>query len=102
MLRSLTAKQFRNWELYDEMEPFGEKRADYRTASIVQVIANVNRGTQTPAYKLEDFVLPFGDEPSTKPKQSWQEQLKLLTVFSSAHNQVLKDEMDKARKAMGS
>ena len=52
MLRRLTAKQFRMWEIYSELEPFGELRADYRAASIVQMIYNVNRGEKQKALPL--------------------------------------------------
>ncbi len=67
MLRSLTAKQFVEWEHYARLEPFNELREDYRIASIVQMLANVNRGKNQRAYTLQDMVIRFGE-----PEDSWQ------------------------------
>ena len=83
MLRRLTAKQFRAWEIYSELEPFGELRADYRAASIVQMIYNVNRGEKQKALPLQEFLLKF--EAESKKKQSWQEQLAIMKLLAAAH-----------------
>lgn len=78
------AKWFREWEIYYELEPFGEMPANYRAASICQLIANVNRGKNQKAYKLEDFVLKFGmGEP--KREQSVQEKLNVMTLIMRAY-----------------
>lgn len=93
ILYGLSAKQFRGWELFAELEPFEfhtELRADYRTASITQMIANVNRDSRKPAYKLADCMLKFekdsGSEEPVQKRQTWQEQLNLLTVWARVHN----------------
>lgn len=62
LARSLTAKQFMEWEHYAALEPFSELRDDYRIASIVQMLANVNRGSKQKAYQLQDFLLKFGEQ----------------------------------------
>lgn len=52
------------------MEPFGEERADIRSATNTMVLANANRDPKkkrTP-YTIEDFML-FKDEPD-KPQPS--------------------------------
>ncbi len=84
LLRSLTAKQFHDWERYAELEPFGEKRADYRAASICATIANVNRGKGQKAYAVEDFVLKFEQPESTR--QTWQQQLAIANAIALAFN----------------
>lgn len=43
---------------YYELEPFGSERADQRTASIVQVIANSNRPPGKKPYELSEAQLP--------------------------------------------
>lgn len=84
--QGMTAKRFMEWENYAVLEPFNELRDDYRTASIVQMIANVNRGSKDAPYKLEDFLLKFG-EPEKKPrKQSWEEQLAFAKIIAMAQN----------------
>jgi hypothetical protein len=88
LLRRRTAKQFRAWEHFIEIEPFSfdvELRADFRTASIVQVIANVNRGKGQKAYTLEDFLLKFNAEPQPR-RQTWQQQLAIATAIAMAFN----------------
>jgi len=84
MLRRHTAKWFRGWEMYYELEPFGELRADYRAASIVQMLYNINRGKGQKALPLKDFVLKFEEEP--KRKQSWQEQAAMLRLLAAAYS----------------
>jgi hypothetical protein len=84
MLRNLTAKQFADWERYAHLEPFSEVRADYRAASIVQILANIHRGEKQKAYPLDDFVLNFGDVEPPK-KQTWQEQKTLLRIIEAAY-----------------
>ena len=86
ILRGLTAKQFRAWEHYAELEPFDETRADYRAASIVQMLYNVNRGSKQKAVALEDVVLKFGaQEKKDQQKQTPQQQFAILKVLAAMH-----------------
>lgn len=87
-VRDLTAKQFLEWEHFAEVEPFTfdrELRADFRTASIVQVIANVNRGKRQKAYTIEDFLLKFNDV-APKRQKTWQEMQKVAYMIAVAYN----------------
>lgn len=79
----MTAKQFREWEAYYELEPFGEERADIRSAQICQMLANVNRGKNQQPYKLGDFLLKFDDDRQQRP-QTVQEKLNAMTVIMRA------------------
>lgn len=81
ILRRLTAKQFRGWEMYHELEPFGEVRADFRAASIVQMLYNVNRGPKQQALPMSDFLLKFDADPVVKPKQDQFAVFKLLAAI---------------------
>lgn len=91
MLQNMTAKQFAEWEIYARLEPFSELRADYRAASIVQMIANVNRSPKHKAFTVEDFLLRF--ETAAKParKQPWEEQLMWAKIIATAHNKGVKE-----------
>lgn len=52
---------------YSRLEPFGEERADLRSALVAQTVANSLRGHKEP-YKLADFLLSFGEErPDVDP-----------------------------------
>lgn len=64
MLRQLPARQFRLWEMYDEIDPFGDYRADIRAAQIASYIFNM--AVQSKDRKdLTHFLLPF---PNVKPQ----------------------------------
>lgn len=91
LLRRITAKQFRIWEAYFALEPFGEIRADYRAASICQMLANVNRSEKTKPYKLEDFLLQFEGDDKKKPQSTVHEKLTVMTVIARAWNQAMAD-----------
>ena len=54
----LDSRQIAEWMAYFSIEPFGEHAAYWRTGQIVAMIANVNRGKRTRAYKPEDFMPP--------------------------------------------
>lgn len=53
---------------YAEIEPFGEKRADIRAAIVAQTMANIHRGKNKKAYKLDDFMPQF-ERPKQAPEQ---------------------------------
>ncbi len=70
--------------MYHELEPFGDMRADYRTASIVQMLYNINRGKNQKALELKDFILTFGEQEQ-KPKQTPEQQFAILKVLAAMH-----------------
>ena len=88
MLRVITARQLREWMAYGELEPFGEERADYRTASIVQMLANINRDPKKhpDGFKIEDFLLRFGDsQPTTGPVKDWRQLKRMTQIIAEAY-----------------
>lgn len=89
LLRSLTAKQFLEWEMYARLEPFAEIQMDYRFASICQVIANVNRGKDQAPFKLEDFRLRWSDEGREGPVKApapWERMKSIAMAVAMAHS----------------
>jgi len=86
MLRSLSAKDFIEWEAYASLEPFGEIRADWRAASIREMVHNtqVEQKSRRP---VKDFLLTFS-ESETATKQGWQYQLAVAKII--AHSQAAK------------
>ncbi len=82
MLRSLTAKQFAEWEHYARLEPFNETRADYRAASIREMVFNM-AVTAKDRKPLDYFLLKFGEqEPVAAPVQSVDEQILALNMLA--------------------
>jgi len=73
MLRSMTGRQFEEWRLFFELEPFGNDVQEDLFASIVQILANVNRGKarRNRPFSLEEARMSFGDRGTDrKPKDS--------------------------------
>lgn len=85
MLKQMSIRLFRQWRAYYDLEPFGEERADYRAASIVATLVNLNRRKGTSPRPVSEFVLQFG-EPKKKPAKDWR-QLKALGAMIAGANQ---------------
>lgn len=88
MLREITWPQFLEWRMYDDLEPFGEERDDYRFASICQALWNIARDTKKypNGFPLSDFLVAFGDTPRPEPETqsvAYQEQLIDAWVFTN-------------------
>lgn len=100
MLRSMTWRQFKEWIVFADLEPFDDIRDDYRFASIVTAIANANRNPKRRAkpYTLEDGLLKFGDHVVKKPKQTWQQQKAIAMFYASAFNHKEKSKKPKNSK----
>ena len=84
MLKSITARQLRDWELFFALEPRGNRRSDYRTAQILQVLIELKRDRKKnpEATKLEDFLLKFEE----KKKLTWKEHKAHMIQMATASN----------------
>ena len=82
MLDEISWEQFEEWMVYDHLAPFTQDREEYRFASIVSTLSNINRDTKKrkEPWPLDQFVLRFGDMPepaSLKKQQSAEEQMRI-------------------------
>ena len=89
MLAQVSSRQFEEWRAYAELEPFDEKRADHRSAQIVQALADleVARRGRRPRSQLKDFVLRFGDDaaaPKT-PEQARADVVAAMTIIRAIY-----------------
>jgi hypothetical protein len=82
MLRKLTAKQFRDWEIYASLEPFNELRQDYRIASLAVLHANLHRDPKTTPYTIEQFLLNFEQKA---PKQGNTRDMQIMMIKAIAN-----------------
>lgn len=87
MLKSFTAKELLGWRAYAALEPFDETRQDYRIASIVQMLANVNRDTnrKTQPYTIDEMRLKFGEQNKVDPMLVRQTHIALIKSYAMAH-----------------
>lgn len=64
LLAEHTAAEWTEWMAYFMVHPFGETRADLRSAIVACVIANANRASHSAPYKPYDF-MPFQEAERT-------------------------------------
>jgi hypothetical protein len=74
----MTSQQFTEWLAYDQLEPFGELRADFRVAQLTSITANVNRDRER---RPEPFIpldfMPYAEQPELEPEELSPEELSL-------------------------
>jgi hypothetical protein len=94
MLRGMSARQFEEWQIYAELEPWGELRQDLRIAHVVSTLVNLQRdSTKHPEpYPIADFLLRFDDdekgEPAArKPAKSPEQIRQILQALTLEHNE---------------
>ncbi len=64
----MSSREFGEWVEFAKIEPFGDWRADLRSATICQILANVNRNPKkTKPYRVEDF-MPRFERPERQPQ----------------------------------
>ena len=67
----MTSRQLTEWIAYAAIEPFGEDRADYRTAHALAVIVNLLRSKDAPPVALADL-LPHAGALADHDRQAWE------------------------------
>lgn len=62
----MSHRLFVEWEIYHELEPFGEVRADIRSAALERALFNLlgrDAKNYPKGWPLAEFILRFGDAP---------------------------------------
>jgi hypothetical protein len=85
MLRGMSFKEFREWIAFADLEPFDETRQDYRIASVVATLINVNRGKGKRAVTVDEVRLMFGDQKKER-KQTPMQQMQIAMLAAAAYN----------------
>lgn len=89
MLSEMSTEQFAAWRAYFALDPFGEKRRDYRIGTLAAITANSNRDPKRrpKPFKPEDFFTSLREESKTrtgtkKPMMAddWKLARKVLAV----------------------
>lgn len=94
MLSEMTASEFRRWEIFEQVEPFGEKGHYLRNALLCLVVAKC-AGVKN--VKIEDFVIDtLKGEP---PKQSPEAVRNMLKMMMDQQNKYVAEQ--EARKISG-
>lgn len=66
MLARVGADELAEWQALYRIDPWGEGRADLRSAMICFILYQANRGKDSPDRKLTDFLPSFGEDESER------------------------------------
>lgn len=55
----ISSNEFAEWMAYSKIDPFGEERADLRSAIIATVFANAHRAKGRRVFRVTDFMPQF-------------------------------------------
>ena len=108
MLEQLTSEQLTEWFAYENIEPFGEWREDYRIAQLCALIVNMFSMSNESKHRVtvEDFLLQDQIEKSwieeeitlpAVPQQS-VEEMKQVLLSIAGHQSKVKPINPKRRK----
>lgn len=74
----MTAEEFYDWMVFEQVEPFGEA-ADYlRTGILASTLANCHRSKEQQAFTPQDFM-----PPTFKPKVVPKDASAMKTIFQA-------------------
>ena len=62
LLEEISSQELTEWQAFYNLEPFGEERADLRSAIVASTVANVNRNRKSKPVPLEAFLPRFEQE----------------------------------------
>jgi hypothetical protein len=79
----MSSREFAEWMAYYELEPFGEERADLRSAIVASTVANAHRDPKRrrKPFRPLDF-MPRFDE--TKRPKGVESMLNFVEMFNTA------------------
>ena len=56
LAEKIPANLFKEWQVFEELEPFGPARDNYHTAQLAALYANSKRKKGTPPHTVDDFM----------------------------------------------
>ena len=85
LLNRISCKELMEWMAFYQLEPFGYEQEMLGHAITATTIANVNRGKDQKAYKIEDFMpkLKYDSDPLEMQEKTVEDSVlavKLLNV----------------------
>lgn len=92
LLCSMSAQELHDWQILEQIDPFGQAREDARFALLSAVVANSAGATKQGGgkYEVQDFMLRFEDEQqkegADKPQQTPEQIEGMFRAFVKANN----------------
>lgn len=75
--RRMPSAELTEWMAFYTIDPFGDQRADMRSAIISSTLANCHRDKDRKAFQYTDF-MPFPDEPYEELNEAQQVKQMIL------------------------
>ncbi len=79
----MSAREFREWQEFYKLEPFGEERADLRAAIVAATMANIWRDKSAEPVEVSAFMPKFGAEEETEEVPDWQRMLAMAEAMTA-------------------
>jgi hypothetical protein len=83
--------EFRECMLFEQIEPFGERRQDYRIGILAALLANIHRKKDAQPFKPQDFMLPWDPVPPPR-EQTVEEQVNIFHMIMKAQNALVENQ----------
>ncbi len=81
----MSSREFTEWMAFFQLQPYGEWRADFRTASLMALIANVNRDpNKSKEFTPQEFMPTF--EKALDERQTAEEMPEHERVWNKVRN----------------
>lgn len=77
----MSSRELSEWIAFNAIQPFGETRADLRSAIIASTVANCHRTSGTP-FKVADF-MPYEEKHKNEPGDALKQ---LRAMFGGKRN----------------
>jgi hypothetical protein len=81
----MSSRELSEWAAYYGMEPFGERKADYRAGMVAATIANVNRAQNSKPFKPDDFFPEPRFDEADDDEESWVKQQAMAAMITAAY-----------------
>jgi hypothetical protein len=84
-LRNVSSRELSEWAAFYGMEPFGDRKADYRAGMVAATIANVNRAPNREPFKPDDFFPERQNETEDDDdEEPWRKQQAMAAMITLA------------------
>jgi len=85
LLARISSRELSEWMAYERLEPFGERRADLRSAIVASTVANTARDEKkrNRPFKPEEFMPEFKREEEEEI-EPWRRQLQVVEAMNAA------------------
>lgn len=81
--------EFNHWMAYYLIEPFGENRADWRTAQICCLLHSAFKKKSTRYAKLEDFMYDYRINRKIQTPESMWKLAKIITMAAGKKGKII-------------